>query len=1302
MPDPDDYTIGWLCALDTEYTAAQTILDEKYDNVHALPPHDNNTYALGRVGRHYVVIAVLPHWEPGLVSAANAASHMVRSFPNLRVGLMVGIGGGAPTSTRDIRLGDVVVSSAGYGHGGVFQYDYGRTIQNRGFFETGFLNKPPACIMTAVTALKSQYEMVGHQFQETIANILHRYPKLRNRYQRPPASTDLLYRSDVIHVDNNGEDCETSCGDDASKLIIRDPRPANEDDPSIHYGLIASSNQLMMDASIRDELSEDREVLCFEMEAAGLMNQFPFLIVRGICDYSDTHKNLLWQGFAALTAAAYTKDLLSKFAPERVELEKRWGDMLSNVQQNVNEIHAVVESLTTNIHSMKIKKWLSPPDPSTNHANALNTRGISSENWLLNYEAYKRWKSDANSLLWLNGIPGCGKTILSSKVIEDLARTVTGQPIIYFYFDFTDKGKQSFDMMLRSFIYQLYNQEKGTQNLLDSLHSNFGEGETQPCLRSLIEVFSDMIQRIEKLWLVVDALDECKRRNDHTHGILRWIHNLFQGTQVRIHLLMTSRLEYDIETSFGKWARDQNSKANRMLFITIHIQPELMLEDIRTYIRARVHGEGSLFKRWTRLPNIQDEIEKSLITKSNGMFRWVACQLDELESCAIASEVRSALAELPKTLDETYTRIINNIPKRRRPITTRLLQFLTFSDRPLSLEEAADCIAVDVTSQRFDAENRIPDLKEISVYCSSLVIIDTKAIDTATPSSYDRHIIMLRAHHHRFDPYYVDKRPLGPFIRLAHYSVKEYLVSDQVHHLMARELEEKTARELITTVCLIYLLELPRVQQVDNIEKKYPLAWYAAQYWPVHAIGINNELLTKLMINFLACTNSLQMCYQLNIIPGCSDVPPMLYCAAYYGLDHLFSALFDSHSVDIDITYEDFGSPLCAASSQGHKNTVRKLLSYGADPNISGEFMTPLQFASSKGFDGIIELLLDYKADVNSLCSSYGTALHLAVRCGYATTVELLLSRGADPNLQHPTGGPALYHATNENNSKTIESLLKYGADPNIPHPIVGPILYHAIYEKNTKAIELLLKYGTDPIIPHPTGGPALYHAIYGNNTKAIELLLKYGTDPNIPHPTSGPILYHAIYKNNTKAVELLLDHGANPNILHPTGGPALFRAICEKNPKVAELLLDYGADPYFRHPAYRSALFQAIYENNTKVVELLLDHGANPYFQYPAYRSALHKAVNTGDREAAEMLLKHGANSYTVHHPTYRSALDNIAKRGNKKGLMLLRRCKSLDLGEAYNGRATEPLDQCNQEDEELESLENSSEASISLSWPQ
>lgn len=328
MSDPKNYTVGWICAISTEHVAAQAFLDEKHEGPGYVSFNDTNNYTLGKIGKHNVVIAVLPDGEYGISSAAGVAKDLLNSFPNVRIGLMVGIGGGAPSPKHDIRLGDIVVSAPRDGEVGVFQYDFGKTIQDQKFRPTGVLNQPPTVLRTAVSGLRSDYEIEGHQLEEAIYGILEKKPRLRKKYKRPDPGSDRLYRSGFVHTPYNEASCAVVCGDDPSHLILRHERAEDEDNPAIHYGLIASANQLMKDASIRDRLAAEKDVLCFEMEAAGLMNHFPCLVIRGIWNYADSHKNTDWQGYAAMTAAAYAKDLLYRIAPNRVEAEKRITEIL--------------------------------------------------------------------------------------------------------------------------------------------------------------------------------------------------------------------------------------------------------------------------------------------------------------------------------------------------------------------------------------------------------------------------------------------------------------------------------------------------------------------------------------------------------------------------------------------------------------------------------------------------------------------------------------------------------------------------------------------------------------------------------------------------------------------------------------------------------------------------------------------------------------------------------------------------------------------------------------------------------------
>ena len=236
---------------------------------------------------------------------------------SIRIGLMVGIVGGAPSRKHDVRLGDVVVGLPTVRTDGVIHYEFGKTIQNQKLEQTGPLGVPPLMLLTALNVVGAGYERKLHRIAEAVRRMVEQNPPLRKNYGYSVAAMDQLYDSAFVHSDRE-RSCEEVYRKDAAMVITRPARPSDEDNPLIHYGLIASADRLMKDAQIRDTSAREQGVLCFEMEAAGLMDHLPCVVVRGICDYSDSHKNDICQGYAAATAAAYAKELLEVIRPTEV------------------------------------------------------------------------------------------------------------------------------------------------------------------------------------------------------------------------------------------------------------------------------------------------------------------------------------------------------------------------------------------------------------------------------------------------------------------------------------------------------------------------------------------------------------------------------------------------------------------------------------------------------------------------------------------------------------------------------------------------------------------------------------------------------------------------------------------------------------------------------------------------------------------------------------------------------------------------------------------------------------------------
>lgn len=322
LGSPDHYTIGWIAALPIERAAATALLDDRHEEPVGFEQHpsDTNSYTWGRIGKHNIVIASLPAGVYGTTSAATTASNLLSSLPQIRIGLLVGIGGGVarPDRDRDIRLGDVVVGQPEGTAGGVIQYDLGKAKLGQEWERKGALNKPPKVLLNALASLQAEHEIAPSKVPDLLQAMWTANPQMRKTRNNAPAfihqgfENDRLFSSTYDHTE--GSTCD-KC--DLAKEIERDQRDTI--DPEIHYGIIASGNTLIKDASTRNMIAETagKECICFEMEAAGLMDHFPCLVIRGICDYADSHKNDRWQRYASATAAAYAKELLS-FVPTRM------------------------------------------------------------------------------------------------------------------------------------------------------------------------------------------------------------------------------------------------------------------------------------------------------------------------------------------------------------------------------------------------------------------------------------------------------------------------------------------------------------------------------------------------------------------------------------------------------------------------------------------------------------------------------------------------------------------------------------------------------------------------------------------------------------------------------------------------------------------------------------------------------------------------------------------------------------------------------------------------------------------------
>ncbi|KAL2826956.1 hypothetical protein BDW59DRAFT_160535, partial [Aspergillus cavernicola] len=326
----DDFVIAIICALPLEADAVETLFDEPYDRLgryYNKHPSDRNAYINGRIGKHNVVLCYMPGIGKG--SAASVAASLRFSYTGIKLALVVGICGGAPSppTYRDIFLGDVVISNA------VIEYDFRRQ------YPAGFqrktdvkdtLGRPDQEIRTLLNALSASKSRI--EYQNQMLQHLHTLQQTETRWHHPQVN-DVLFKSSYLHkhyeqttarcccadgdiLDNICEDAlERSCDELGCNEVIRHREISEAGKVSMHIGTVASADTVMKSARHRDEISRKEKTIAFEMEGAGVWDNVSCIIIKGVCDYADSHKNKSWQAYAAATGASAAKAFLEYWTP---------------------------------------------------------------------------------------------------------------------------------------------------------------------------------------------------------------------------------------------------------------------------------------------------------------------------------------------------------------------------------------------------------------------------------------------------------------------------------------------------------------------------------------------------------------------------------------------------------------------------------------------------------------------------------------------------------------------------------------------------------------------------------------------------------------------------------------------------------------------------------------------------------------------------------------------------------------------------------------------------------------------------
>ncbi|KAL8855435.1 MAG: hypothetical protein Q9178_007924 [Gyalolechia marmorata] len=759
----------------------------------------------------------------------------------------------------------------------------------------------------------------------------------------------------------------------------------------------------------------------------------------------------------------------------------------------LSESEAAPEATAQRTEQLRMLQWLSSEDPSISHNRAIQKKQQGTGSWYLESTDFNQWRSSSHSLAWLYGIRG---SIIIEGLQEVLEANVSST-VAYWYFDFNNSSSLSVSNMLRSFIKQLCVGERSIPPAVQEMCSKYRASGHQPTTKVLLTTLHSAVDSIrKKTFLVLDALDEYPESG--RHELLAAIKLLRNSEHDDLHILLTSRREYDIEHAL-----------NAITTQKLSIQGPAVDSDISRHVRASLAEDARL----SRLsPSIKETMEAQLVSSAHGMsvppedscictnmllighrFRWVVCQLDTLRACNKVSAIKRALEQLPPTLDETYQRILTAIEPNDIAEAYHILRWLSFAERPLLLEEVAEAAVTKADGGPIDPEDRLFDPFDVMRICKSLVSLSD---DTLTICG---------------------KLTSGRFVRFAHFSVKEYLLSSRVLDGNAQmfHIDAQSSHQQIGQSSLSILLQ----NDDSSRDQQPPLVRYAAEFWfehfrkfesCTHDTSAFRTFLERLFVSSPGAFQNWLLWYDVNIRRGhglpamarrLDSAPSPLYYAAFLGLEDPVRLLLAS-SVDINAYGGRYGTALIAAASQGHESIVKLLLDHGAEVDAEGSsvFSTALSASSYFGYRSIAALLLDKGATPDLRRHNDDTALELACEGGHKAIVELLIDRGSDVNLRRAGGyGFPLSAASERGFYDIVCLLLQKGADVN----------NQGGHYQN--ALQAAASAGSEPI---------------------VQLLLDRGAHVNMQGGAFGDPLRAASIRGHHTIVKILLEHGASIEVL--------------------------------------------------------------------------------------------------------------------------------------------------------------------------
>ncbi|KAM3528894.1 hypothetical protein NHJ13051_002168 [Beauveria bassiana] len=1157
--DPALYTIAWIAPLEIEAVAALHMLDHRHDGRFPTSRGDDYVFQAGDINGHNIVVATLPQGrEYGTGSAAALASQIKKFFPNLWIGLLVGVAAGLPDLTKnpplDIRLGDVLVSLP-TGHGaGIVAYDLGKETANG--FQLLRDGRVMASTESVVASAISNIKMLAPNDTDAFVPL---YLAMKNKEHPNGTFSDPGQQEDIFY-DINDQGVE--------EMTIREERAASKR-TRVWYGAIGSGEKLVRNARKRNELRDTYGIIGLEMEAAGTMSRIPVGVIRGVCDYGDERKCKRWQPYAAAMAAAYAKAVI-------LELGSGKGALIT--QHNITR---------------------QPPQGLIlSDLPAKTDRFFGRQNEILDIKASLRMPSAQRAGAVLCGISGSGKTQLA---LEFVTREKNKFSVILWI----DAGSQS-------------SVEESTISCVSRMRQTIPEFRHEESSSPLSSVLEWLRTTPDTNWLVViDRADDFIANKKllayfkaMQHGAICVISTHRSVAKfVGVKQVLVERLDLTASQALILWRAFENeqdrSQEGKLFNVFDDLYKSLL---IRSSDASLLLTLCAVFGPWSipvsLLRGLQFFDIANTASKDNS---WGQLQilLDDDVELKVAIEELCKIFSAKKRQD-----CLMDVQSISLHPSICQWRFETLGEQRADwVMQASFGLATHIkyssAKQQKAPERETPTDTAHRFFkfvdrCLNAIWTNVSDCDLAPPRG-------------KFATEYfkICSCMADMYVSVRKYATARKLFSSAINYLRPFHAVDSSDKALIRLLCGF---ATSCGKMGDLTEAK--VALQSAEAISEAVYGPESDEVVKISLKLTAIQKkaALQRDHHRRAVIASTGAKPARTCIEATGVAYrleypriglIYKNPIDTNirpllegTVDLEAENKDGEGQLWRALNEAHLATRQLLFEGGVDASAaSQDGETSLESATDNQHEAIIEQLLERGADIEAKNHDKGeTPLSWAVRHKHEAIATLLLERGADIETKNRYSKTPLSHAAATGQEGILELLLERGADIEAKDTKGWTPLLYATAAGRDVILELLVKRGADIEAKDTNGWTPLLYATAAGREAIVAWLLERGADMEARGTNSWTPLLCAAATGHEAIVELLLERGADIEVKGTQHGwTSLLYAAAAGHKAIVKRLVERGADIEAKDVDYgQTALWWAARNGHEAIVRLLIEsiHG--------------------------------------------------------------------------------------------------------------